>query len=199
MKPYLEKQLNSMLSDFEIEDISFIANVQKELLKGNPIPIANYYKLVDFSNEKADALLEILGEFNENNQITAFSGLSLTPTHHKFIVQNKTLYTWCALDAILFTEWLDVSSKIVSHDPIDNSLIELFIEGDHLISSNPFPIFISWVEKINSCNIKGSFCNHVSFFSGEQTAAKWLSNNPSGKILTLEDLFESNKIGLTCC
>ncbi|WP_445955076.1 organomercurial lyase [Yeosuana sp.] len=199
MNEILETQLKSMLSDIGIEDIGFIINIQKELIKGNPIPIVKYYALVGLHIEKANDVLEILGESNENNQITAFSGLSLTPTHHKFIVQNKTLYTWCALDAILFTEWLDVSSQIISLDPIDNSIIELNIECDHLVSSNPYPIFISWIEKMDSCNIRGSFCNHVSFFASEQTAKQWLSKNPSGKILTLEDLFESNKIGLECC
>lgn len=199
MNKILETQLKSMLSDIGIEDIGFIINIQKELIKGNPIPIVKYYALVGLHIEKANDVLEILGESNENNQITAFSGLSLTPTHHKFIVQNKTLYTWCALDAILFTEWLDVSSQIISQDPIDNSLIELNIDCDHLVSSNPYPIFLSLVEKMDSCNIRGSFCNHVSFFASEQTAKQWLSKNPSGKILTLEDLFESNKIGLKCC
>uniref|UniRef100_UPI004047D2D3 organomercurial lyase n=2 Tax=Flavobacteriaceae TaxID=49546 RepID=UPI004047D2D3 len=52
---------------------------------------------------------------------------------------------------------------------------------------------------MDSCNIRGSFCNHVSFFASEQTAKQWLDSNANGKILTLEDLFESNKIGLKCC
>lgn len=198
-RPYFDKQLNSILSKIQLDDISFLVNVQKELLKGIPLLKTKYYELNDVTKEKANSLLELFGELDENNEITAFFGLSLTPTKHKFIVQQKTLYTWCALDAILFTEWLGVSSQIISHDPIDNSLIELNIDSDHLISSHPHPIFLSWVDKIDTCNLKGSFCNHVSFFSCEQTAKTWLSNNQNGKILTLEDLFESNKIGLKCC
>ncbi|SHM89016.1 organomercurial lyase [Flavobacterium chilense] len=199
MKQYLDKQLTAMLAEFDVENTNFIIDIHNELLKGNPIAKNKFYELVNFNIEKANAILNVLGEFNKNDEITAFSGLSLTPTSHKFIVGNKTLYTWCALDAILFTEWLDVSSKIISQDPIDNSLIELNIDCDHLISSNPYPIFISWVEKTDSCNLRGSFCNHVSFFSSEATAKRWLKNNPNGKILTLDDLFESNKIGIVCC
>jgi len=198
-KQYLGKQLNTMLSEIQLDDNNFIVNVQRELLKGNPLPKTTFYALIDATKEKADSLLELLGELNENDEITAFSGLSITPTNHKFIVQGKTLYTWCALDAILFTEWLDVSSQIISQDPIDNSLIELNIDCDHLVSSNPYPIFLSLVEKMDSCNIRGSFCNHVFFFASEQTAKQWLDSNANGKILTLEDLFESNKIGLKCC
>tara|TARA_R110001583_G_scaffold38171_2_gene123320 strand:+ start:8163 stop:8762 length:600 start_codon:yes stop_codon:yes gene_type:complete len=199
MNQLLETQLKSMLSDIGIEDLGFIINIQKELIKGNPIPIVKYYNLIDLTIEKANALLDILGERNENNQITAFSGLSLTPTQHKFIVQNKVLYTWCALDAILFTEWLDVSSQIISRDPIDNSLIGLNIECDHLISTNPYPLYVSWVSAMNKCNIKGSFCNHVSFWASKQTADQWLQNNPEGKIVTIDDFFESHKIGMACC
>ena len=199
-KQNLDQQLNSLFSEFQIDDKSFIVNIQRELLKGNPLAKTTYYELlIDLDKEKADSLLELLGELNKNNKITAFSGLSLTPTNHRFIVENKILYTWCALDAILFTEWLDVSSQIISRDPIDNSLIELNIDCDHLVSSNPYPIFLSLVEKMDSCNIRGSFCNHVSFFASEQTAKQWLDSNASGKILTLEDLFESNKNGLKCC
>ena len=199
-KQNLDQQLNSLFSEFQIDDKSFIVNIQRELLKGNPLAKTTYYELlIDLDKEKADSLLELLGELNKNNKITAFSGLSLTPTNHRFIVENKILYTWCALDAILFTEWLDVSSQIISRDPIDNSLIELNIDCDHLVSSNPYPIFLSLVEKMDSCNIRGSFCNHVSFFASEQTAKQWLDSNANGKILTLEDLFESNKIGLKCC
>ena len=199
-KQNLDQQLNSLFSEFQIDDKSFIVNIQRELLKGNPLAKTTYYELlIDLDKEKADSLLELLGELNKNNKITAFSGLSLTPTNHRFIVENKILYTWCALDAILFTEWLDVSSQIISRDPIDNSLIELSIECDHLISSNPYPIFLSFIEKMDTCNIRDSFCNHVSFFSSEQTAKLWLAKNPNGEILTLEDLFESNKIGLKCC
>ena len=112
-KQYLGKQLNTMLSEIQLDDNNFIVNVQRELLKGNPLPKTTFYALIDATKEKADSLLELLGELNENDEITAFSGLSITPTNHKFIVQGKTLYTWCALDAILFTEWLDVSSQII--------------------------------------------------------------------------------------
>ena len=60
-------------------------------------------------------------------------------------------------------------------------------------------LFISWVESVDTCNIKGSLCNHVSFFASERTAKQWLKNNPDGKILTLEDFFEPKNIGMKCC
>ncbi len=109
------------------------------------------------------------------------------------------LYTWCVVDAILFAEWLDVEVNVHSSDPIDSSLIELQINGGQLLWTTPYPLFISWVESVDTCNIKGSLCNHVSFFASERTAKQWLKNNPDGKILTLEDFFEPKNIGMKCC
>lgn len=198
-KQYFDKQLNEMLSKLQIDDKSFIVNVQKELLKGKPLSKTKYYELIKEDRDKADSFLELWGEVNKNDEITAFAGLSLTPTKHKFIVENITLYTWCAVDAILFTDWLQVSSHAVSADPIDNTEIELEMEVDFLLWSNPYPIYISIVEDIDACNIKSSFCNHVSFWASETTAKKWLNNHPNGKILTLEDFYEADKMGISCC
>lgn len=198
-KQYFDKQLNAMLSTLQIDDKSFIVNVQRELLKGKPLSKAKYYELYEEDRDKASSVLELLGEVNKNDEITAFSGLSLTPTQYKLIVENITLHTWCAVDAILFTDWLDISSHVFSNDPIDNTEIEFAIEGDFLLWSNPYPLYISIVEDMDACNIKSSFCNHVSFWASKQTANQWLNNNPNGKIVTLEDFFESDKIGIKCC
>mgnify|MGYP003662036368 FL=1 len=121
------------------------------------------------------------------------------PTKHQFIVNRKKLYTWCVVDAILFAEWLNVKANVHSIDPIDRSPIELQINGGQLLWTKPYPLFISWVESIDTCNIRDSFCNHVSFFASEKTTRQWIKNNPEGKILTLEDLYSSENIGLKCC
>lgn len=195
----LDKLLSSMSSNIEVDDTPFIVNVQKELLNGKPLPKERYYKLLNVTKEKADSILELLGELDENDDITAFSGLSITPTKHKFIVKNKTLYTWCALDTILFTKRLDVSSHVISYDPIDKTVIELKIEGGRLRWSNSHSIYVSWVENIDTCNIKGSFCDHVFFFSGKKSANQWLDSNPDGNVISIDEFFEPTKIGLKCC
>jgi len=198
-KHYLESRLNSMLLQLGPDNREFILKIHRELFKGVPLNKEEYYKLTNLSKEKADAILEKLGELDAQGNIIAFSGLSLIPTNHRIVINGKKLYTWCAIDAIFFTEWLDVASQIFSEDPIDKTPVELQIEGDHLLWTKPYPLFISWVETIDACDIRGSLCNHVSFFASEKTAKQWLENNPDGKILTIDDFFESTKIGIQCC
>jgi len=135
-----------------------------------------------------DAIL--IAEIDLEGNIVAFLGLSLIPTKHKLIIENKTFYTWCVIDAILFTEWLDVTSVTHSNDPIDNTPIELKMKGNQLISSNPYPLFVSWVESMNTCDIRNSLCNHVSFFASDTTSNQWLKENANGKVITIDDFFE---------
>lgn len=199
-RKYIDGQLNDILfSEFKIKNSDFILRIFQELMLGSSISKNRFYKLIKVSKDKADAILNKLGETDVQGNIIAFSGLSTVPTKHRFIVNGKMLYTWCVVDAILFAEWLGVEANVHSTDPFDNSPIELQINGGQLLWTTPYPLFISWLESVDTCNIKGSLCNHVSFFASERTAKQWLKNNPDGKILTLEDFFEPKNIGMKCC
>lgn len=199
-RKYLDNKLNDILfSEFKMENSDFILRIFHELLQGTSMSKNRFYELVNVNKDKADAIFNKLGETDEQGNITAFSGLSVLPTKHRFIVNGKMLFTWCVVDAILFSEWLGVEANVHSTDPIDNSPIELQINGSQLLWTTPYPLFISWVESVDTCNIRSSLCNHVSFFASESTAQQWLKNNSHGKILTLDDLFDPKNIGLKCC
>ncbi len=188
-RQYINSSLNSMLPELEVDNWDFILKVHQELLKGKPITKEECYSIINLPNNKSDALLEKVAEFDTEGNIIAFSGLSLIPTKHKLIIENKTFYTWCVIDAILFTEWLDVASIVQSNDPIDSTPIELKMKGNQLLRSDPYPLFVSWVESMNACDIRNSFCNHVSFFASDTTSNQWLKEHPNGKILNIDDFF----------
>lgn len=196
----IENKLNGILfSGLEMVSSNLILRIFKELLQSIPISKKRYYGLTGVSKAKADTMLDKLGEVDEKGNIVAFSGLSIVPTDHRFEINGKTLYTWCAVDAILFAEWLDIDAKVTSTDPIDGTSIELQINGGRLIASRPYPIYISWLEPKNTYNIRGSFCKHVSFFASETTTKQWLDSNLYGKILTLDDFYGTSGTGMKCC
>lgn len=198
-RQYLDDSLDSELSNAGIENVDFLLKIFKELLKGKAVSKKVFSSIAELPPEKEQFLLENLAEQDEKGDVIAFSGMSLTPTNHSITINDKKLYTWCAIDAILFTDWLNINSRIQSRDPVDNSFIELQLVGDHLQWTKPYPIFVSLVEGLNTCDIRNSFCNHVSFFASEATAKKWLEQNPHGKIISIDDFFETSKTGLSCC
>ncbi len=188
-RQYFSVELDLKFSELGLENRDYTIKVHKELLKGKPITKEKCLSILNLANAKSGNLLEKVAEFDAEGNIVGFLGLSLMPTRHKVIIENKTFYTWCAIDAILFTEWLAVSADVYSNDPIDNTPIELKMNVDQLISSNPFPLFVSWVKSIHTCDIRNSFCNHVLFFASDTTAKQWLKESPNGKIITLDDFF----------
>ena len=193
-RQYLSIELDSKFSELGIDNRDSTIKVHKELLKGKPITKEKCLSILNLSNAKSGNILEKAAEFDSEGNIVAFLGLSLIPTKHKLIIENKTFYTWCVIDAILFTEWLDVTSVVHSNDPIDNTPIELKIKGNQMISSNPYPLFVSWVESMNTCDIRNSLCNHVSFFASNTTSNQWLKESPNGKVITIDDFFEVGQI-----
>jgi alkylmercury lyase len=42
---------------------------------------------------------------DERGAIIAFGGLSLTPTHHRFVTKEVTLYTWCVFDSLFLPKF----------------------------------------------------------------------------------------------
>src|SRR5262245_36759190 len=53
------------------------------------------------------------------------AGLSLTPTPHSYIINDRQFYVWCAGDAITFPILHKTSAVIESPDPINGAKIHL--------------------------------------------------------------------------
>src|SRR5260221_828755 len=48
--------------------------------------------------------------YDEEGRIVG-AGLSLMPTPYRFELQGRVLFTWCALDTLIFPVWLGPSAK----------------------------------------------------------------------------------------
>lgn len=56
-------------------------------------------------------------EYDEQGRIVG-QGLTLRPTRHRFTVAGQELYTWCALDTLIFPTILDRPASIESESPV---------------------------------------------------------------------------------
>jgi len=169
-----------------------------ELLNGKPLHPVHFSKLMDVSFDKALEIIQVYGETNEEGDITGYLGLSLSKTAHQLNFANKSLYAWCAMDTILLPRYLMHRWEIILKDPITDNPVKLSISDNLLEWTKPVPIFISWVEKADSCDIRSSFCQYSYFFESELSANKWRIKNPAGNIYPVEPFF-SNSSGFKCC
>jgi len=175
--------------------------VQKELLKGIPLHVEQVAKILATPIGEAQRVVDKFGELNNQGEVVAFAGLSLVPTNHRFEVNNKSFYTWCAADALLFPSALGITAHIYSTDPVNKKAIELIVSPDEIEKIVPESVVVSIVEMADSCNIRSSLCDRVHFFTSKTTAGEWKIQNRDASILSVEKLFQIRGIlsGSNCC
>lgn len=185
----------------EVFDELGLRGVEKaydQLLRGKTLTPESLSRAINRSLEETREIVSTYGEVDSQGQIAGFMGITLVETSHKLFVGDQIVYTWCAADTLLFPRFLGFSAKVESRDPVNGELVKLSVNEDYLEWTDPVPLYISWMEKADSCDIRNSFCSHSHFFGSEDNANKWLDENPMGKISKVEDFF-SYPAGIGCC
>jgi alkylmercury lyase len=117
------------------------------------------------------------------------AGLTLSPTPHQFSIHGRTLYTWCALDTLLFPALLGQSATIVSLTPETGTPVRLTVTPYEVQTVEPAETVVSVVKPPNNPDVRQVFCVHVHFFSSEDVAEGWLTQHPGGFLLSVADAF----------
>ncbi|MDC3415197.1 organomercurial lyase MerB [Terrihalobacillus insolitus] len=167
----------------------------KMLAEGDPVTIeaiaAATGKPVDEMREVLKTLPSV--ELNEQGSIVGF-GLTLVPTPHRFKVDGKELYTWCALDTLMFPEFIGHKVHIESPCYSTGEPIRLTVESDRVVSLEPTTAVVSIVIPEDMSSVRSSFCNEVHFFRTESAAQDWLDQHPNGKVLPVKEAFELGRL-----
>lgn len=162
------------------------------LAQGTPIGLEEAARLLQCQESDIEhhlANLPLRVERDEDDRIVG-AGLTLRPTRHEFTVDGKRLYTWCALDALLFPIWLGRTAQISSHCVSTGRKVLLTVNPDSLDAVEPAEAAISIVAPDKaSADIRQSFCVHVNFFASSQAAHAWADEQQGVAVLTMEDAF----------
>jgi alkylmercury lyase len=123
-------------------------------------------------------------------------GLTLRPTPHRFVVEGRTLFTWCALDALLFPALLGVRAHITSPCPVTRTLVRVEVSPQGVHAVEPADALVSLVVPApaehgaeHGSDVRAVFCNHVHFLSSPEAAVRWRVTHPDGLAITVADAF----------
>jgi alkylmercury lyase len=127
--------------------------------------------------------------YDDHGAVIAFSGLSLTPTAHRFCLPTGQLFTWCAWDTLFLPALLNRLARIESTCPITGAPIELSIDPNGIDATNASDLWVSFPDEAttSTANIVTSFCCHVHFLAGKAAAHQWLHKEGAGHVLELAD------------
>lgn len=94
------------------------------------------------------------------------AGLSLQPTPYHFEVNGHRLFTWCALDTLIFPAWLRLPAQVASVCPVTGTAIHLHVSPESVEQFAPSSAVISLLiqEGLATCsNIRDAFCAYSQF------------------------------------
>jgi alkylmercury lyase len=129
--------------------------------------------------------------YDEEGRIVS-AGLSLLPTPYRFEVNGHLLYTWCALDTLIFPAWTRCQAQVSSSCPATGQPIHLRVSPERLEYFDPPSGVLSLLiqDGLATCyNIREVFCAYSQFFASQAAASAWHALHPDGHVLSIEEGF----------
>ncbi len=177
--------------------------IYRLLAGGEPVPRDSIATAIEMEDE---AVREILDRwpavyYDDQNRIIGYWGLTLRPTVHRFFVDDRALYTWCAWDTLFIPQLVEKTARVESECPVTGEAIRLTVAPDNIKELQPADTVLSFVApetaKIDE-NVVANFCHFVLFFSTVEAGSEWVAEHPNTLLLSVTDglylALERNKV-----
>lgn len=168
----------------------FFVAVLRELAKGRPVSHEVLAASLGWSPQRLAGLLEYASstEYDDDRNIVGY-GITLRQTTHAFEVDGRRLYTWCALDTLMFPALLGKSAAVFSRCASTGAPIILSVAPHELRCVEPTGVVMSLLLPEASRDIRRAFCGNVHFFASARESSNWLSKHPEIQIVGVRDAF----------
>lgn len=196
---YWEK-LAAGLLPFSPDEQRAAVTLYQELAKGQPVEVEQLAQVLGVSTSEARALLarDSIKAFiypDEQGRVLGFGGLAAAPMHHRFEVDGRTLWTWCAWDGLFIPEILGKEARVTSRDPENGEVVRLVVSPDGIESAEPKDAVVSflWPDThdfdTSAANVMAKFCHFVFFFRSRSSGEHWIAKHPGTFLYSPEEAF----------
>jgi alkylmercury lyase len=161
--------------------------IARLLLRGRPLTIAEIAAAAGRPEAEVRDALDALEPVERDGEGRVLGlGLTHVPT---FRVDERDLYTWCALDTLIYPSLLGVEAEVVSPCHASGTPVRLTATATGVSGVEPPGAVVSVVPIEHAPNIRTAFCDHVHFFRSAADADAWLREHPGGTVLPVADAF----------
>ena len=192
------------LPEFSPEEQRAGLVLHRELARGEPIGAAQLAQALAVPNGDAEDLLTESGlspfvYTDEGGRVLGFWGLSTVRMPHRFNLEGRRLWTWCAQDSLFLPELLGETANVESADPESGELVELTISPDGIEFVAPQGVVVSfnspeaW-ELTSAERVITTACHHIFFFTSRSSGERWVAKHRNTVLLSLEDAFAIGKL-----
>ncbi|PVZ52707.1 organomercurial lyase MerB [Arthrobacter sp. H-02-3] len=163
------------------------------LAQGEPVAIGDLAAVTGRTVPEIRAALAAVPdtEYDGDGRIIGH-GLSLSPTPHRLELAGEQLYTWCALDTLIFPALLGTTARIESACHATGVPIRLSVGASGVTGVEPATAVVSLLNPEDMSSVRSAFCNQVHFFASDEAAQPWLDAHPGGSVVPVA---EAHRIG----
>lgn len=161
----------------------------RRLASSGPVPPEEAARILGCAAEEVEGRLRSLParvERDEAGRIVG-AGLTLVPTDHRFILEGRTLYVWCALDALMFPVVLGRGARVESRCPATGSPIRLVVGPDGVSDIDPPGAAVTLVVPEGESDLRASFCVKVNFYASADAARE--ATPPGTPVVSVEEAY----------
>ncbi len=188
--PPLATIVERLSEQLQSEQEELCLPILHQVTRGKPLKKAALAASLQVSQEDLEQRLLHLPdtEFDQHGNILGW-GVTMIPTRHRFQMDGKSLFTWCAFDTVLFPPTLRESARVQSTCPVtDQSITFVATPEGTVLELTPTSAVLSLIipAERSEC-VRATFCEQSLFFESEQVASIWLSAHPDALILSVEE------------
>ena len=164
------------------------------LAEGRPVSTE---RLADALSLPQGRVLEILSQwpgvyYDDKKSVVGFWGLALSKMPHRFQIDGRALYTWCAWDSLFIPGILGKTAKVESNDPVTGEKISLVVNTEGVQELEPAETVVSFLEPngLFDADVIQSFCHFVHFFGSRKSGVQWTSEHKGTLLLSADQAYE---------
>lgn len=180
-----------------------VTDIMLQLLaEGRPVSVARFAQAAGVSQAEVEEFFadyqESGGEFDEHGDLVG-AALTLIPSPHRLLIDGRTLYSWCALDALFIPGLIGTTARIESTCPVSEQAIRLTVTPEGVTEYSPETTVLSITIPGVSCKTERSknqtgpesdTCSQIHFFHSRSAAEEWLRDHPDVAIFTVAEAWQ---------
>ena len=135
--------------------------------------------------------------YSKTGGISAYRGLDINKSRHRIILNDKTLYTWCAFDCLFLPGLLECEAEIFSTCPGTGDEIHFRLDCNKNTDLAPDTLFVSFVKpdvRDYEDDLRQTFCCHVNFFASKEAGLAWVDKKTGCVLIPIDEAIELAEI-----
>jgi len=201
----LASELLTRLPTMTDEERRLGLEVYRQLARGEPVLRFSLAEALDVPTHDVDELLghpnlKCLTYTDSDGRIIGFGGLAVREMPHRFRIDGRTLYTWCAWDSLFLPGILDLEAEVDSPAPGGTVRVHLKVAPDGVKEVQPRNAVMSFLLpsahtfQADVLKAMASFCHYIFFFPDRDNAAAWAKRQPDTTVISVSEAFELGRL-----